>query len=352
MDADKQRADVDKTKTETQMKHLQAIGGALVAAMQDPSDQNLMRQFGALKAVGLPVDASASKLMSIPDLEQRRQMIKGMAFGTPEGRAALEAVQSKAHFTDAGGSVVPVQSNPLAGPIGAPIGQAVPKTMTPGELATDRRAGATLFEQKRHNQAIEGNSGAKAPPSGYRWKGGIQGGELEPIPGGPAGKDKALTETQGNATAFGMRARDAADIINELEQKGTLGRLAGANEAMRVGAERVPVIGTALGNVGAGVVNTLMSDAQQKYQQAKINFMSAVLRKESGAVISDTEYANEDRKYFPQTGEGKGVLEQKRKARELAIEALRAQAGPGTAKIPPSRTIDAGGGWKIQRVDK
>jgi hypothetical protein len=69
------------------------------------------------------------------------------------------------------------------------------------------------------------------------------------------------------------------------------------------------------------------SPEQQQNDQARRNFISAVLRKESGAAISPTEYVNEERKYFPQLGDSPKVIQQKQQARELAIKALEAQAG-------------------------
>lgn len=70
-----------------------------------------------------------------------------------------------------------------------------------------------------------------------------------------------------------------------------------------------------------------LSDAGQQYLAAKMNFITAVLRKESGAAISDTEFKNEDLKYFPQPGESAAVIEQKRIARKTAIESMKAQSG-------------------------
>jgi hypothetical protein len=83
------------------------------------------------------------------------------------------------------------------------------------------------------------------------------------------------------------------------------------------------------------------SEEQQMYQQAKTNFITAVLRKESGAVIGENEFNTEDKKYFPQAGDTAGVLKQKQKARELAIEAMKIQAGPGAKSIKPSGQSNA-----------
>ena len=57
------------------------------------------------------------------------------------------------------------------------------------------------------------------------------------------------------------------------------------------------------------------------------------MRKESGAAIGVDEYANEERKYFPQLGDSDKVIKQKQDARKLAIQALEAQAGPSGKRL-------------------
>lgn len=83
----------------------------------------------------------------------------------------------------------------------------------------------------------------------------------------------------------------------------------------------------AASNLPLAIRASALSDSGQQYLAAKMNFITAVLRKESGAAISDTEFANEDLKYFPQPGESAAVIEQKRVARKTAIESMKAQSG-------------------------
>lgn len=70
------------------------------------------------------------------------------------------------------------------------------------------------------------------------------------------------------------------------------------------------------------------------YEQAKENFISAVLRKESGAAISDPEYNREDRKYFPQRGDGPEAIAQKTALRAQALANLKAASGRAYERIP------------------
>jgi hypothetical protein len=139
-----------------------------------------------------------------------------------------------------------------------------------------------------------------------------------PLPGG-----KPLTESQGNATAYGMRMASAEDKLQELAKTGNL------RPAVISG---VPLIG----GVAAQSLPTWLggnSDEQQQVKQAKTNFITAVLRKESGAVISDSEFDTEDKKYFPQVNDGPKTIKQKEDARQLAIKAIKIQAGAGGKNI-------------------
>ena len=126
-----------------------------------------------------------------------------------------------------------------------------------------------------------------------------------------------MTETQSNATAFGMRAVEAQKGLNALESQG-FGNPGASSKLM----QSTPIVG-----------NYITPEKQQEYNQYKRNFISAVLRKESGAAISNTEFANEDAKYFPQPGDSQSVRQQKSAARDLAIKALQVQAGPGARDI-------------------
>ena len=134
---------------------------------------------------------------------------------------------------------------------------------------------------------------------------------------------KPLNEGQANATAFGLRMKEADSILEDLAKKGVL---KGAV------VEGVPFVGGALGQALPSALGGT-SAAQQQVNQAKSNFITAVLRKESGAVISDSEFDREDKKYFPQINDNPEVIKQKAKARKLAIQAIEVQAGPGAKSI-------------------
>jgi hypothetical protein len=121
----------------------------------------------------------------------------------------------------------------------------------------------------------------------------------------------------------------------------------------------------AAGMWGAGKLYNPNSVEFQKFDQAKRDFINATLRRESGAVISDAEFENAEKQYFPAPGDSKEVLAQKRTNRMTAIKGNGAGAGAGyrpdyafdpegniieTAKKPP-RVAPQGGGITKEQYD-
>lgn len=75
------------------------------------------------------------------------------------------------------------------------------------------------------------------------------------------------------------------------------------------------------------------SSPVQQYNQAKSNFISAVLRKESGAAIGKDEYTKDDLKYFPQAGDSEDTIAQKAQTRADALTSLKAEAGAAVGQV-------------------
>jgi hypothetical protein len=138
------------------------------------------------------------------------------------------------------------------------------------------------------------------------------------------------TEVQGAAEQFANRMENAEKSFG------------------KVGTEGLGVSGAAQSAVGSlpGVGNFLKSENFQKMEQAKREWVTALLRKESGAAIGRDEYTQYDRQFFPQPGDGPGVVAQKAEARRTAVEALKKAAGP-SYKSPAGNTTQSGVSWSI-----
>lgn len=116
------------------------------------------------------------------------------------------------------------------------------------------------------------------------------------------------TDAQTAAAGFADRAHVAQGVITKYADTGT----STYNRTME----------------GGMVGNYLVGNEAQLREQGERDFLNAVLRRESGAVINPDEFENGKRQYFPMPGDGKDVLEQKRKNRDLAVQGLIRSAGP------------------------
>jgi hypothetical protein len=160
------------------------------------------------------------------------------------------------------------------------------------------------------------------------------------------GKSAGLTESQGNATAFGMRMKESHDLLSKLEKAGATDT--GIARGVIGGTLGLtPLIGDKLNDATGNIFNALptvlggLNEQQQQTINARINFITALLRKESGAAIGPSEFATAEKLYFPKPGDSKSVIEQKQRARELAIQAMKIQAGPGAKNIGVSQDESA-----------
>ena len=70
------------------------------------------------------------------------------------------------------------------------------------------------------------------------------------------------------------------------------------------------------------LANSLLSKDEQLVGQAMRNFITAKLRKESGASISPTEFEDARALYFPQLGDSPEVLAQKKQTRDGVLSNL------------------------------
>ena len=158
------------------------------------------------------------------------------------------------------------------------------------------------------------------------------------------GGAKPLTEGQGKSAGFGIRANDADSIIRDVGGGGDV-----QPGLIKRAAEAVPFMGDALGTL----TNWTQSEPQQKIEQAQRNFINAVLRKESGAVISPEEFDNARKQYFPQPGDEPGTIAQKQANRQATIAALKTEGAHGYEQARAefeARKAALAGGKKQQEV--
>jgi hypothetical protein len=134
---------------------------------------------------------------------------------------------------------------------------------------------------------------------------GSDGGVISSVTGKP------LTEAERTARGYLQRLEDATSVFER-----TADGIAALSPARYAVEQRLP--------------SGLKSDVVQQQEQAERNFINAVLRRESGAAIADSEFDSARKQYFPQPGDSAAVLAQKKQNRATVMEGLRLSAGQGT----------------------
>lgn len=100
-------------------------------------------------------------------------------------------------------------------------------------------------------------------------------------------------------------------------------------------------------SLGGYVPNFLKSADRQVYEQAQRNFVTALLRRESGAAISDAEFNTARQQYFPQGGDSMDVVAAKEANRNLVISNFYRESNVNRPSLPED-IIEKDG--KIYRV--
>lgn len=141
-----------------------------------------------------------------------------------------------------------------------------------------------------------------------------------PVQVEPTQKESPIKPTQYQAATYGRRVEDAINVFDNLEKSGydrTKGR--------------------------EGVLSWLPSALQpnelQQQEQAERNFINAVLRRESGAAISPSEFDSAQKQYFPRSGDSPEVLAQKAQNRQLVLNGLQAEAGNAWDEVKPASLV-------------
>lgn len=81
------------------------------------------------------------------------------------------------------------------------------------------------------------------------------------------------------------------------------------------------------------------SKSFRQFDQASRNLINAILRRESGAVISPNEFENAYIQYLPRPNDDEGTLAQKAANRKAQLDGLLAEAGPFVPDTPgPARS--------------
>jgi hypothetical protein len=132
-----------------------------------------------------------------------------------------------------------------------------------------------------------------------------------PQGGNPVANPK-LTEVQSKDVGFYNRG---ASILPRLEKQDKA-----LTDSFSALGGKIPVVG-----------NFLKSDAYRQAEQTGRELLAVILRKDTGAAVTDSEMQLYSNMYLPQPGDDASTIRQKQEGRKTAIEGIR--MGLGTAEI-------------------
>jgi len=151
---------------------------------------------------------------------------------------------------------------------------------------------------------------------------------------------KPLTDAQAKSGTFALRMYGATDKLSK-SSAGADGKLGTADDYV---PSRADIFASKL---PAG--NSMVSDEYRLYSQAQDDWISANLRKESGAVIGVEEMVKEREKYFPQPGDKAADVKQKYLSRRAAEAGMKVASGKGYDEMKKELGGNPYAGFKVIR---
>jgi hypothetical protein len=128
---------------------------------------------------------------------------------------------------------------------------------------------------------------------------------------------KPPTSDQSKVAIFADRLNQSEKVFNDLAGQGY--NRASAGSSAEAGMSKIPLIG--------GLLSGKQGEQTKMQDQAERNFVNAVLRRESGAAISPSEFESAEKQYFPRLGDTPAVLAQKAENRRSELAGFQAEAG-------------------------
>ena len=98
-----------------------------------------------------------------------------------------------------------------------------------------------------------------------------------------------------------------------------------------------------------GAANWLVSSEHQQYQQAAQNFISGILRLDSGAAVPEEEFQRYFAQYFPIAGDTPETVAQKAATRRKLVQDIRDQSQGAYERIYGETPIGGSGGGQASK---
>ena len=328
----KNQADVGKVQADSQIKQLEAahkridlMGQAFGFVKDNPTAESAIRATDYMVEMGIMTAEQAAQTKQRIASDPSPQTIQKLAMQAYTNALSTKDQLPKLQTVNAGNRQVNQSVNPITGIAtetgSTPILQSADSvasnatsrannassnaTTQRGQNLTDARSRDATAATLSKPFEVTGPDGAPVLVQQSK------DGKITPVTGysPKTASDKPMNEGQSKAALFGSRMKASHEVLDSLAGDGVTTSTPGSRTGFGVGA----------------VLNTMSSAKQQQLNQAKRDFVNAVLRRESGAAIAESEFSNADSQYFPQVGDAPEVIKQKSNNRELAIRGILAE---------------------------
>jgi len=332
-EADKATADVKHTGVQTgelewkvAKSKIEASGAALSSLLANPNTTHgevIQTMVGLVNRGIVTPEQGQQAIRELPgDPVRLRQYLVQKGMEVMEAGKRMEMMAPKRTEVNDGKTTQFVDTNPYTNPQGpAPIKmQTTPgqdqsnATSVRGQNLVNARAldANGIAQTSARTQVVEGPDGFMLIDKGTglaRPAATLNGAQVQ-------GKNVGLNDVQSKALLFGSRMQAAEKVLGDMALQGTV-----RPSVMKNVVERIPLVGGAAG----AAANNMSSPQQQKVEQAQRDFINAVLRRESGAAIAESEFENARKQYFPAVGDSQAVIQQKSQNRQLATKGILAE---------------------------
>lgn len=313
----KRKTDEDAKQTAAKVQRVHNWLGSL-ASIEDPKEREAVYQQGAqaFKADGtMPAENLPSTFPGLGWVKAR--FVEGLPVVEQFKHLFPEQKAPEPFTLGPGQTRFDANGSPIADVPATPARPAGPVNLTPGSVLVDPATGKVIAKGNPQREP-------QGPQPGYQWV--IRNGQRQyviPRPGDePASTERPATQTQFTAGTYAGRMEQSEDVLSQLENN-----IASMNPVSFWAQSKSPTPAMQSGNF-------------QSFDQAARNFINAVLRRESGAAISESEFDNARKQYLPQPGDTETTLAQKKANRDYVFASFKREAGG--AYSPPAKPPEGG----------
>jgi len=321
----------DRTPAPKGYSVLDAIGGLFGGAKKDTKDTKDTKS-GKTTAGGRSVPRGASSYgYSMP--MDREPMSQEIFEGLRERETPGLALQRRG-YKDLLDQVENYKKEQQAKPVGTDL--------TPLMMASDMIAGTDYLSKYKapKSKAERDKELMGLERALLKEAGGLSKSELNLLKAQFQPKGGTITERVGFPKAKGTGKGQKEPTANQYKAAGFGRRLEQAEKEFsaldKEGYDRTTMEEAA---ASSWLVPEMWKGGPTKRQsQAERNFVNAILRRESGAAISSSEFSSAEKQYFPRVGDTPQVLAQKKANRAQVLNALRAESAGAWERVTPVTT--------------